>query len=75
MCRASDPGFLWRVPVKQTLWLAVTLSVCAMIAVASAQAQPAGEASHVLRQFGAGGGANALGVLDARLDVEVEGPV
>ena len=60
--------------MKQTLWLAVTLSVCAMIAVASAQAQPAGEASHVLRQFGAGGGANALGVLEQRLDVEVEGP-
>jgi hypothetical protein len=46
----------------------------AMLASSPGLAQPASEANRVLRAFGAGNGANAVGVLDARTDIEVEGP-
>ena len=47
------------------------LSASFLIAAApTAQAQD----GHVLRQFGAGAGANAIGVVEARPDVEIEGP-
>ncbi len=50
--------------------LAPVLPLLGLLPLAPAQAQD----SHVLRQFGAGSGANAIGVVEARPDVEIEGP-
>ena len=59
--------------MQRSIRLLALAPLCGLAATPT-WAQPAAPQDHVLRQFGAGSAANAVGVLEQRLDVEVEGP-